>query len=579
MKKKSIMVLVAVLVVLLLAACGKNETEERGKGNETKSDNNANVTLKVASPTATPAVKVNTPEEDRTIVAKIFGEAEKVAADVQWDLYPGTEFRCNIDNGSIMLEIRAFGTDTEQAVSEWYGKSGVENTQNNKMLSSEKAVGWKGSYEGTFTDDGTMYWKAVGIDPAADAVLFPEGFHRFDGEFVTIWHTATDMDYREEPLRKAVADFNSKHSDILLIPRGFANPYDLDDALRRAGESDMLPDIFEKTYGWSFLTELEQGWIHNLDDVYDHYKNDLPEAIADSVRIADKMYSIPYVCDCVVLYANMKLLREAGYTEIPATFEELEACCEKLVKAGVTPFLVETDENYFWSTVDFFETFLQKTIGPEKMEAIFRGLGSWEDPELLSAVNRFRGMIDQGYICLNTGLKIGDDGVVSGNATEAFTNGKCAFMVTGSWYATDMDRLNEDLTEEFALAQFPVVNPEVAKLNQYVAYLNYGFCVAEKGDRSNTTAETAFAFTKTLVGYLYADNAFYPVWRGEIVSPYVGPITRSMSDSILSADHLTRSGSVLVDPAVLGSYFNALRRMVDEGLSGEDFIKAVLTVY
>ena len=52
-----------------------------------------------------------------------------------------------------------------------------------------------------------------------------------------------------------------------------------------------------------------------------------------------------------------------------------------------------------------------------------------------------------------------------------------------------------------------------------------------------------------------------------------------MSDSILSADHLTRSGSVLVDPAVLGSYFNALRRMVDEGLSGEDFIKAVLTVY
>ena len=574
--KRSIMILVAVLVVLYLAACGKNETEKSGEGNGTQSDNAANVTLKVPSATATPAVKVNTPDEDKVTMAKIVAEAEKVAADVQWDLYPGTEFWCNINDGSITLEIRAFGKDTVSAVSAWYAKSGVKETENNKALSSEKSVGWKGAYEGMLTDDGTVYWKAIDVDPAADALLFPEDAKRFAGEFVTIWHTAKDLDYRTESFAKAVADFNNSHSDIMLVPRAFDDNAALNMALYDVEEADMLPDIFERLNGRTLQSVVEYRWAHNLDEVYDRYKNELPEGICEGLRINDKLYTIPYVGDYLVLYANKKLLREAGYTEVPMTFEEFEVCCKKLLDAGVTPFNLEKNGNYVWKTQDFFETFLQKAIGPEKMKNIFSGRSDWSDPELANAVELFRSMIDKGYVKLVDPAGEDENGVLGDYPLEAFGNGESAFIVAGSWYAANLQEMNNAFGEEIVAVPFPVINPEYATIDSYVAYLNYGFCVAEKPGRADATAETAFEFVKTVVRHFYADSVFYPTWPGEIKNTYVGELQRDVAAKLLNVSRLNLNGSLEIDPMLQGSYFDALFRLIDEGMSGTDFIKTVL---
>jgi predicted glycoside hydrolase/deacetylase ChbG (UPF0249 family) len=47
----------------------------------------------------------------------------------------------------------------------------------------------------------------------------------------------------------------------------------------------------------------------------------------------------------VGLFANMELLEQVGYTEIPGTYDEFIACCDKLKAAGIIPTHIDSHEH------------------------------------------------------------------------------------------------------------------------------------------------------------------------------------------------------------------------------------------
>ncbi len=61
--------------------------------------------------------------------------------------------------------------------------------------------------------------------------------------------------------------------------------------------------------------------------------------------------SLPWTYENLGLIYNIELFEKAGITELPDTMDELEAACEKLSAAGITPFALAAKET--WSFITF----------------------------------------------------------------------------------------------------------------------------------------------------------------------------------------------------------------------------------
>ena len=84
------------------------------------------------------------------------------------------------------------------------------------------------------------------------------------------------------------------------------------------------------------------------------------------------------VADIVAMFANMDLLKEAGWDHVPQTYEDLTACCDALVAKGIIPFGCAGKET--WCVTEYLEPIIEKTIGYEALNKIFAGQGTWNDP-------------------------------------------------------------------------------------------------------------------------------------------------------------------------------------------------------
>src|SRR3954466_10125316 len=69
-------------------------------------------------------------------------------------------------------------------------------------------------------------------------------------------------------------------------------------------------------------------------DVADSVQSDWPQNLAADVSANDKVYGIPNEVDLYALNYNKTLFQEAGITEPPATWDDLEAAAKKIADSG-----------------------------------------------------------------------------------------------------------------------------------------------------------------------------------------------------------------------------------------------------
>ena len=94
-----------------------------------------------------------------------------------------------------------------------------------------------------------------------------------------------------------------------------------------AGGSDLDLVIFAPLQN-SILYH-KNGWLENLDNYIANDENidydDFSESSTELCTFDDGVYGIPYMTECEVVMYNTEMFEKAGVTEIPTTFDELEA--------------------------------------------------------------------------------------------------------------------------------------------------------------------------------------------------------------------------------------------------------------
>ena len=383
-------------------------------------------------------------------------------------------------------------------------------------------------------------------------------------EDLTMWCIATESDANHPAYVKAVEELKESHPDVNLTWEAFENE-SYKTKIKAAVQANELPDIFF-TWAGAFLGDfVDAGRVYCLDDAYLPFADQLPEVMLANGTYGGHHYAVPLTMNIVTLFANMDLLKEVGYDEIPGTYEDLIACCDALVAKGIIPFGCSGKET--WAVTEYVEPILIKTIGAEALGNIFAGKASWNDPDIAGAINTFQEMVTKGYFDPD-GIALGNDEVKAN-----FIAGKYAFYQNGSWNCGEAyDPENPDKVK---VGEFPLMNAERSTLGQIIGGPSDSLAVAASSKNPELAAEVAFTLGRSISHYGALAGSGLPAWTPDYDTSSMNPLSVAVADMVANSNGMVLFGDTAMPAADAGTYLDYVAMVYGVELDGEAFVEGL----
>ena len=381
-----------------------------------------------------------------------------------------------------------------------------------------------------------------------------------DQTTLTMWCIATESDANRPAYEQAIAEFEAAHPDIKIEWEAFENESYKTKIKAAMSDPETLPDIFF-TWSGAFLGDfVDAGNVYCVDDAYKGFADALPEVMLSNSTYDGHHYAIPLTFNIVALFANMDLLAEAGWDHVPETYEDLCACCDALLAKGIIPFGCAGKET--WCVTEYLEPIIEKTIGYEKLNAIFAGQESWNDPDIAVAVDNFQDMINKGYFDPN-GMALGNDEVKAN-----FIAGKTAFYQNGSWNCGEVN----DQVANAQVALFPVMNAEKATYGQVIGGPSDSLAVSASSKNAELAAEAAFELGKGICHYGYLAGSGLPAWTPDYDTSDVKPIVAAVADIVANSEGMVLFGDTAMSANPANTYLDYVSMVYGCELNGQEFV-------
>lgn len=405
-----------------------------------------------------------------------------------------------------------------------------------------------------YDPSGTSYSVTPGIgdDP----------LHNNEGAVtLTMWCPITEYDAERSAYEAAIADMLAEYPDIVLDWQAFEREV-YKTRIKAAVAANELPDIFV-TWSGAFMQDfVEAGKVYCLDDYYPDYSNDLPEGMLSTSTFDGKHYGVPTSYNVLLFYANMDVLAEAGYDEIPSTYNDLIVCCEALKNKGIYAFGCAGNEN--WCVSEYLDLFYLKTIGADALNDIFLGRATWDNPGIAGSVDMLQRMISDYF---------DPDGINMDNEDikNAFMNGDFAFYINGSWNCIELSIADSNIE----IGELPVMDSRYAANGSFIGGPSQVLAVAESSSHRELAAQYCFELAKKISYNDYLNGNGLPSWRlfGEDASAY-----RLFNDSIEMCTEarmfvLYSDTAMSTDDANI--YRSYLSQVYDSSIDGQGFAEGL----
>ncbi len=249
---------------------------------------------------------------------------------------------------------------------------------------------------------------------------------------ITVW----EHDYSfEDSLEQIVEGFNELYPNVQVDYEIKADG-DYYSLLQTAIQSGDGPDLFwtNGTATANMPDLVSNNACEDLNGKVDY--SFISDSAMDLATIDDGIYSVPWMTmDTRTVFYNKDMFEENGW-QVPATFSEFEELLATIKAAGITPISLAHDS---WCALFAFEPLMagydaDYTAGLQDYSSKADGDGA-------------RGALQKMVDWANAGY-FGDNwtGVLD-NAAQvlAFTTGKAAMNIAGSWDATTIAENNPDL--------------------------------------------------------------------------------------------------------------------------------------
>jgi len=322
------------------------------------------------------------------------------------------------------------------------------------------------------------------------------------------------------------AEFNEKHPEYNIKVTSFASYNDVFDAAVLAvdsGEPPALIHFFEAATRQALdavgadgapvfksVTEAIAGRDEILGEPV--VLDDVVDAARNYYTVDGSFYSMPWNTSTTVMFNNMDILNEAGITEPPATWADVDAACEAVMALPDAPKACITWPNHSW--------FVEQSLGQQGELLANNDNGRsgratevyLESDGMMNYLNWWKDLNDKGYYTY-TGIQRDWDGT-----SNAYLAGEVAMLVYSSSDTTFFDT-NADFNN---VASFMPRNGDV----DYVGNLIGGATIWMLNGMDQVTEDGALSFVNF---FSNPENA--AAWHK--LTGYI-PITKSAVDLLQS---------------------------------------------
>jgi len=266
---------------------------------------------------------------------------------------------------------------------------------------------------------------------------------------------------RQAEYEKLIADFNAAQKDIK-VKGEFKATDVIKESLRQVLNTDAAPDVFFN-WGASGLGlggyYIRAGGVEPIQKYFDKYKwgDRFSKAEVAASTLDGKLWAMPFRIRTMGLFYLKETFKKAGIDKEPATYEELQAANDKLVKAGVVP--LQTAGKFGWMPMRLTDSLLELKCGAQKHDALKDMTGNWAtEPCATEAFTELQTWAKKGWLPKDfLGLNPDAPQEVHGPVYK----GESAYYYEGDWIVPNLD--GEGVKQdELGFFYFPTNNKRVS---------------------------------------------------------------------------------------------------------------------
>ena len=253
----------------------------------------------------------------------------------------------------------------------------------------------------------------------------------------------------------AIAEFEAANPDIDVQLQNFDHE-GYKTAIRNFLTAD-APDLANWYAGNRMAPFVNSGQFQDVSDVWD--ENNLHETLASaaaSMTMDGKQWGVPYTYYQWGIYYNKTAYEQAG-VEVPETWDEFIANCEKFKAAGID--CVTTGTKALWPGAGIFDYLDLRTNGYDFHMDLTAGKVEWTDDRIKATFAEWAKLVEPGYITANHAALDWQD------AASLLIQGKAANYVMGN-FAVAVFKDGGMTDDTLGFMPFPTINPDVPRAEE-----------------------------------------------------------------------------------------------------------------
>ena len=274
---------------------------------------------------------------------------------------------------------------------------------------------------------------------------------------LTYWaHSGT-----KDSVEPLTAAYMAEHPNVKINVSYYATD-NIKDALKVAATSDTLPSLWFNWGGNLGGYYVTNGCTYDLTQfAKDHgWAERFNAGALDLCTLDGKLSGYPTSISMLTIYYKKSVFERCGI-EVPTTFEELEAACDKLKENGVVPFA--TAGLYGWHLMRIVEQLVEYYAGPELHNQLQEMTTSWDCEAVTKAFAKYQEWCQKGYF---------PEGFISNNPDDTLmllATEQAAMDPEGQWFDNTASNDGLDISE-YGWFAFPNGTGRISSFGEMVQF-------------------------------------------------------------------------------------------------------------
>ena len=388
------------------------------------------------------------------------------------------------------------------------------------------------------------------------------------GEKITlaVWHQwSDDSNDLKKDYNKAVAEYEKQHANIAIKTDTLATDAyktKLDTAF--AGNSADV-DVF---YDWSpgrTRSLAQAGKLLAIDDyVKDGTLDKLKTGSTMAFKIDGKLYSLPMFSWYMVLFCNHDLFKQAGAKE-PTTYDELVTACKTLSAKGILPIVNGSKDA--WNACFVYEALAMRSQGASNVVDYLNGKTKMTDSGWQDAAKKVTELVDIGAFGKST-LATG-----STDADTAFTTGKAAMRLMGSWFAGNCYASDSQVKGKVDALPIPLISGGKGDASNFCGGYTESFLVNAATKHPKEAVYFMKYINETMGKYAAETSTGFDGWKDTADESSWNPIFKQIDEMASKCTSSVLAWDTFLDGTKTKTHQDDVQGLFGKTVAPEQFVK------